>query len=313
MSGACSPRLISRCESHVVRGVRYNVRRWGSPDAPPILFLHGTRDSSITFQFVVDALKGNWSVVAPDWRGHGLSQWVPQSYWFHEFLGDLDVLVQTYFGEASVPVVAHSLGGNIASIYAGLRPERVSHLVSLDAFGPLVTHVPVDVKATLQRFLAIPRATRPHQSYGSVDDMASRLQRGNRRLTQEKARFLADHSSVDDGNSGHRWNFDPSHEWSIPTLHSMEEWRQIWSGIRAPVLWIVSSDHRAGAPTSLLGEMDRRATMIEQLTRVTIPETGHNLHHDEPAKLSHLIEDFIRGTLEVRLAIDMTRVAAFAR
>ena len=62
-----------------------------------ILFLHGTQDSSITFQFVVEHLRDDWCVVAPDWRGHGHSQWVSQGYWLHEFVADLDVLVDALF------------------------------------------------------------------------------------------------------------------------------------------------------------------------------------------------------------------------
>lgn len=166
-----SGRLASRCETLLVRGVKYNVRRWGSENGRPILFLHGTRDSSITFQFVVEHLQGDWSVVAPDWRGHGQSQWVSQGYWLHEFVADLDVLAGTLFEGRAGPIVGHSLGGNIAGVYAGLRPERLSHLISLDGFGPLVDRVPVDVKEMLSNLLAVPHASRtkkpiPHRRDG---------------------------------------------------------------------------------------------------------------------------------------------------
>jgi pimeloyl-ACP methyl ester carboxylesterase len=288
-----SGRLASRCETLLVRGVKYNVRRWGSENGRPILFLHGTRDSSITFQFVVEHLQGDWSVVAPDWRGHGQSQWVSQGYWFHEFVADLDILVGALWDGRAAPVVGHSLGGNIAGVLAGLRPERLTHLISLDGFGPLVNRVPVDVKEILSGLLAVPHASRAQRSYAGVDAMAARLVRSNPRLTGQQARFLAEHSSVTDEAGGRRWLFDPTHRMSLPSLHSIEEWGRIWAGIRVPVLWIVSTDRRPAAPTSVPGEMERRASLMPRLQRVSIPDTGHNLQHDAPEQVADLIERFI--------------------
>ena len=264
-----------------------------------ILFLHGTQDSSITFQFVVEHLRDDWCVVAPDWRGHGHSQWVNQGYWLHEFVADLDVLVDAISPERAVPIVGHSLGGNIASVFAGLRPSRLSHLVSLDGFGPLVNRLPVDVKGILSGLLAIPSTNRTHTSYPSVDAMAARLVRGNRRLTDERARFLAEQSSVEDKNGGRRWLFDPSHKTSLPSLHSIAEWGRIWAEIRVPVLWVESSDNRPFAPTSVAGEMERRASLMPGVQRISIPNTGHNLHHDAPEQVARLIEQFIARSDDV--------------
>lgn len=65
---------MSRCtsltERITIRGLRYGVRHWGDPKAPIVFFLHGWMDWSTTFQFVVDALKTTWHLIAPDWRGY---------------------------------------------------------------------------------------------------------------------------------------------------------------------------------------------------------------------------------------------------
>ncbi|MDE1005387.1 MAG: alpha/beta hydrolase, partial [Paraburkholderia fungorum] len=65
----------SRSEFVAVRGIRLHVRRWGNPDAPMLFMLHGWMDVAASFQFVVDALGGDWQVIAPDMRGFGLSDW----------------------------------------------------------------------------------------------------------------------------------------------------------------------------------------------------------------------------------------------
>ena len=293
MSGGSPVHMPSRTEALLLRGVRYNIRRWGSDAARPILFLHGTQDSSITFQFVVEQLRGDWCVIAPDWRGHGGSQWVSQGYWLHEFVADLDALADTLFAGAAVPIVGHSLGGNIASIFAGLKPDRLTHLISLDGFGPLTSLVPVDVRQILSRMLSLRTQTRQHASYPSVEDMAMRLARGNPRLNADQATFLALHASRSDGEGARRWLFDPAHQMSLPSLHTMDEWYRIWAGIKAPVLWISSNDTRPHAAVSVPGELARRAAHMPGVRRVPIPDTGHNLHHDEPGRVAELIERFI--------------------
>ncbi len=286
-------RAPSRVEEVAIRGVRYAVRRWGRADARPIVMLHGTQDSSITFQFMVEHLRDDWCVIAPDWRGHGLSQWVSQGYWFHEFVADLDALVDTLLPGVRLPLVGHSLGGNIAGAYAGLVPDRVSHLVSLDGFGPLTSRVPVDVRKIMTGLLSIPKTDRLHRSYPDVEAVADRLMKGNARLTRQQAAFLADHATRDDGRGGRTWTFDPSHQMALPSFHSMQEWGDIWAGIRAPTLWISSEDRRPFAATAVPGEMERRAALVPGVKRVRVPDTGHNLQHDAPALMAHLVEQFI--------------------
>ena len=283
----------SRREEVIVRGVRYSVRKWGRDSGRPILLLHGTQDSSVTFQFMVEHLAGDWNIMAPDWRGHGHSQWVMQGYWFHEFVADLDALLDGMLPDQAIPIVGHSLGGNIASAYAGLAPDRVSHLVSLDGFGPLTNRVPVDVRTILGRLLSIPKGLRDHRSYPGIDAVAERLKKGNTRLSPEQARFLAENATVDDGHGGRRWRFDPSHQMALPSLHTMEEWARVWSGIKAPALWIASEDKRPFAATSVAGELDRRSALMPGVKRVDVPNTGHNLHHDAPSLVAKLIERFI--------------------
>ena len=64
----------SRSEFLDIRGLRYHVRTWGNASAPKLFLLHGWMDVSASFQFVVDELRRDWHVIAPDWRGFGLSE-----------------------------------------------------------------------------------------------------------------------------------------------------------------------------------------------------------------------------------------------
>ena len=60
-----------------VRGLKHRLTRWGEPSDDPIVLLHGLQDCADTWQFLVDCLPDRWSLVAPDWRGFGGSDWAP--------------------------------------------------------------------------------------------------------------------------------------------------------------------------------------------------------------------------------------------
>ena len=78
-----------------VRGLQYHVQVWGEPAAgkTPLVMVHGWMDVAASFQFMVDALSQDHWVIAPDWRGFGLTQ-TPHTdnFWFPDYLADLDQL-----------------------------------------------------------------------------------------------------------------------------------------------------------------------------------------------------------------------------
>jgi len=281
----------SRCERLRVRDLTYAIRRWGDPAARPLVLLHGVQDCAATFQFMVDALAQSWNVIAPDWRGHGHSDRAPRSYWMHDFLADLDALLDALLPGLAIDIVGHSMGGNIGGLYAGLRPERVRRFVSLDGFGPLVDRVPVNMHAALSSFLQpLPS---PGTGYASLGEVADRLMRANHRLPAERASFLAGHSAARDPDGRYRWLFDRSIRSSSPTLHTVAEWGDVWAGATMPVLWIASGDIRPNAPYFGSPVFAERHRLLPHAETRHVIDTGHNLHHDRPADVAALIEDFL--------------------
>lgn len=290
------PARVSRSRDISVRGRRYQLREWGPPDAAPVLLLHGARDGAATFQFLVDALPGDWRFIAPDWRGHGGSDWTPGNYWLSDFVGDLDALVDEIGLGVGLSIIAHSMGANIASLYAGLRPERVSRLVLLDALGNMLDLSPVPIVETLLRQLRSIRPRAPGNAYPSLAAMAERLMAANARLGVGQAQFLAAALSRPAADGGYVWSKDPSFVRSFPTLHTTEEWSACWARIVAPVLCLFSSDPRPHAVTTAPAEVRARAAHFRDIRIATIPDTGHNLHHDAPDAVAAAIHDFFERT-----------------
>ena len=77
-----------------------------------IFMLHGWMDMGASFQFVVDNLKGDWHVIAPDMRGFGLTTGPKtDAYWFSDYMADLDALLHHYSPHAPINLIGHSMGG----------------------------------------------------------------------------------------------------------------------------------------------------------------------------------------------------------
>ena len=161
-----------------VRGLRYHVRRWAASrpaGAPKMVLLHGWMDVSASFQFFVDALCGDWDVYAPDWRGYGLTEWgKADCYWFPDYIADLDVLLDRIQSAFPVNLVGHSLGGNVAALYAGVRPDRVAKLVNLEGFGMPPTRAE-DAPRRYARWLDELRARPGLRPYEDFAELAARL------------------------------------------------------------------------------------------------------------------------------------------
>lgn len=280
-----------------IRDHQYHCRHWGNPAAPMIFMLHGWMDISASFQFVVDSLKNDWHVIAPDLRGFGLTTGPKtDTYWYPDYLADLDALLQHYSPNAPVNLVGHSMGGNIVALYAGVRPERIAKLVMLEGFGLPATR-PEQAPGRVRQWLDELRAQPQLQTYANVKEVAKRLQKTNPRLSDERALFLAGHWSRE--NAEGRWEIlgDPAHKLVSPVLYRVEEVMACWDAITAPVLWVEAAETEIwsfiGGEEKGRPETERRLTHLKQVKKALVPDAGHMLHHDQPQVLAGLIEDFL--------------------
>lgn len=296
VDGAYKPLRPSRTRRLALRGFDYAIREWGDPHAPLLVLLHGHRDASSTFQFIVDLFRHDWRVVAPDWRGFGDSAWAPQGYWHQDYMADLDALLEILSPDVPVRLAGHSLGGNMSNIYTGVRPERILRVASLDGFG-LRTRTAEDTPDHLEKFLKAWREPVPEpRPYPDVASMADRLMKANTNLTRDKALFLAAHQHRQRDDGSLVWSFDPAHSRPFATLHRVDEWAACWRRIACPALWIGSD---RVFPPNMQGDSLGFEWRLEQLRDVTfhrLAGTGHNVHHDAPDKVAALLEEFFAPT-----------------
>lgn len=288
-----------RSDFLTVRGVKLHVRRWGSPDAPALFMLHGWMDVSASFQFVVDALGGDWQVIAPDARGFGLSDWPVAErggghYWFHDYLADLEALLDHYAPQGQVNLVGHSMGANVACLYAGARPQRVRRVVDLEGFG-LAPARASESPRRLAAWLDDMREPARLKTYETRDDVAARLVKTNPRLAPERARFLAQHWAKRGEDGRYMLLADPAHKHHGPLLYRLDEVMAVWSRVSAKVLHVEA----VASPTlSMLAgdipldEYKARFKAFPDWREKLIEEAGHMVHHDQPEQVAALIEAF---------------------
>ncbi|MCC2635463.1 MAG: hydrolase-like protein [Ramlibacter sp.] len=296
------PKRVSRSEFVPIRNLRYHVRIWGepAPGKPPLVMVHGWMDVAASWQFVVDAFAQDRYVIAPDWRGYGLTQSpATDNYWFPDYLADLDFLLDHYAQDTPVDLVGHSMGGNIAVLYAGARPGRIRKLVNLEGFGMPATkpsQAPGRYAKWIDELKSFHRGEKDLKSYDSIDGVARRLMRTNRRLTQDKADWLAQHWAREEADG--RWHIlgHPAHKIINANLFRVDEVLEIYKAITAPLLAVEASDDSLGQwwqGRYTLAEYHERLKSVSDMRLGHIEDAGHMLHHDQPAALALLIEDFI--------------------
>jgi pimeloyl-ACP methyl ester carboxylesterase len=290
-----------------LRGCRYHVRQWGTPtpSATPLVLAHGWMDVAASWQFMVDAFSEAFAqqrpIIAMDWRGYGLTESpTTDSYWFPDYLADLDALLDTIYPDQAIDLVGHSMGGNVVMMYAGTRPERIRRLVNLEGFGMPVTR-PAQAPGRMGQWLDELKAQRSGNNdlkpYADAAGVAARLMKTNRRLSQDKANWLAQHWARPGPDGQWRILGDAAHKVINPYLYHVDEALEMYRRISAPVLAVEATDDSLGQwwkGRYTLAEYHQRLQAVPQLEKAVIPDAGHMLQHDQPGHLARLIETFTR-------------------
>jgi len=292
----------SRSEFTPIRHLNYHVRQWGTPAAgrPPLVLVHGWMDISASWQFVVDAMARDRWIIAPDWRGFGLTECpATDNYWQADYLADLDFLLDHYSPDAPVDLVGHSMGGSAVMLYAGARPARIRRLVNLEGFGAAEfkpSQAPGRYAQWMDDLKAHHRGGKELNTYDDAAGVAGRLMKTNPRLGRDKADWLAQHWAAPDAQG--RWvvRGDPAHKIVNAHLHRVEETLALWSRITAPVLAVDAADNELdkwwkGRYT--LAQYHERLKVVPDLRMARVEDAAHMLHHDQPQAVARLIEDFM--------------------
>jgi pimeloyl-ACP methyl ester carboxylesterase len=276
--------------------LRLHYVDWGNGGAPPLLLVHGGRDHCRNWDWVAEELRRDWHVIAPDLRGHGDSEWSKDgTYMMAGYIYDLAQLVHQ-LGVAPVTIIAHSLGGNIALRYAGLYPENVARLISIEGLGPspkmLAERNARAFPERMRRWIEAQRGLsgRLPRRYASLEDSFKRMHEENKHLTPGQARHLTLHGVNQNEDGTYSWKFDNYVRSWPPYDMTTADIETLWSRIACPTLLVYGRESWASNP-----ETDGRARHFKRAEIVTVERAGHWVHHDRLDEFLALARRFLRG------------------
>jgi acyl transferase domain-containing protein/pimeloyl-ACP methyl ester carboxylesterase/aryl carrier-like protein len=273
-----------------VRGLSLCLCSWGPADGHPVFILHGALDHGAAWEEVAMSLAGRgFRVLAPDQRGHGLSQHVgPEgSYYLMDFLADADTLLRQV-ALAPVTLVGHSMGASLAAMLTAARPGAVSRLVLVESMlAPHRAHR--NSSEVLSAHLnGIEWEMKP-QTFPDANVAAQRLREFYPAMAAPQAMKMAARL-LEPCSDGLRWRWDER----IRSLAGIAyhgtfdleapRFLSILSEIQVPVTLVRGTE-------SEIVSSEQTATQLEVL-REGRGETlggGHNLHVDCPIELAGVI------------------------
>ncbi|MDC0661886.1 alpha/beta fold hydrolase [Marinobacter sp. SS21] len=258
----------------VLAGLHWPGKQVGS-DRPPVVMLHGWLDNSLSFVKLAPVVAEHAETYALDLPGHGHSDHraASQSYLLVDYVADLAELLETHF-DKPVDLVAHSLGGVIAMLFAATFPERVRKLVVIDSFGPL-SREPAELIPQLRRAIGKRhRGSGASTVYGSLEEAAKIRAGGLSPLSHEAAHALVPRNlqSVD---GGFRWRTDARLRHPSMMMFDEAQVLAILGNITTDTLLI-------RAEKGLVASSERYQARIDatpRVTTVTVPG-GHHCHLD---------------------------------
>jgi pimeloyl-ACP methyl ester carboxylesterase len=200
----------------------------------------------------------------------------------HAFVYDFAQLVHT-LGHDQVTIVAHSLGGNIATRFAGLYPDKVRKLVNIEGLGPapqiLAERAARPVADRLRDWIGSVRdaAGRQPRRYPTLDAALARMKEANSFLSDAQARHLTINGAIRNEDGSWSWKFDNyTNVRNLPGDLSEAEVQQLWAAIECPVLLFYGTDSFASNP-----EKDGRIRHFRNASLIEYEKAGHWLHHDQ--------------------------------
>jgi pimeloyl-ACP methyl ester carboxylesterase len=291
------PKELAGPTSHIYisQRLRLHYVDWGNEDAPPLLLVHGGRDHCRNWDWVAQALRRDYHIIAPDLRGHGDSQWVLGSHYaMVDYVYDVAQVIEQK-RLAPLTIIGHSLGGAISLQYTGVYPEKVVKVVAIEGLGPPPQLIRERTSraahermgewiGTLRGF-----AARQPRRYPDLDQAVKRMLEANPHLTEDQGHHLTAHGTIQNEDGSYSWKFDNYVRAFSPYSFNLEEARSLWTRITCPTLLVRGTESWASDPTT-----DGRVEYFRNARCLNIEGAGHWVHHDQLEVFLEAVTQFLR-------------------
>jgi len=276
-------------------------QEWGDPNSPKkVLAIHGWMDNSNSFAKLCPLLPPDLHIIAIDLSGHGYSSHRPSGcgYTILEFAIDLKRLVDI-LGWVGFAIIAHSMGAMTSLFFAGLFPELVSHLVSLDILSIMSCSrkvIPELTAKTISDFLRFEKKHSQAPVYKNLDEVVDRrMYVTPNSLTRESAEIIMRRATME-YQGGVVLRTDPRLKFVRTLNYDYEAQEQILQRYRGKLLVILAKHNENkrldGVPYQFFLKIYQES--CEEFSLVKVNGT-HTVHLDESEKVAGSIISFLNG------------------
>jgi len=265
-----------------IGGLRFRYLDWRNDGLRPILFLHGGALTAHTWDLCCLALRDEFHCLALDQRGHGDTDWAPDADYSiaaqrEDVRGFVDKLGLDRFILAGM-----SMGAINALAFAIHYPERLSHLVIIDA-GPEIRR---PGSRRIRDF--VNGGANPE----SLDAIIERALAFNPRRDPKILRRSLMHNLRQQTDGNWVWKYDRKRFQQMDRDAHTAERRALADGlakVTVPTLVV------RGAESDVFHEEDaeRLAQRLPDGRYVTIPRAGHTVQGDNPKDLAEALREFL--------------------
>lgn len=253
-------------------------------------------DAAATWDRVAVALAAEGHrVLAPDARGFGDGPRAPRGSYYHfaDYVADLAAITSALSPDDPIALVGHSMGGTIATLFAGAFPERVHHFVNAEGLGP--PDNPRDVGPTrMRRWIEQLRGAGARRDSMTREDAWARLTMAHAgvdpELLEDRFPHLVREVEAADGSTRLEWRFDPLHRTTSPSPFFASHLLEFAKRVACPVLFVSGGETGFHVP-----DEEARLAAFARLERVVLEGAGHMVHWTRPVELAaHLVRFFAR-------------------
>ena len=260
-----------------------------NPGRDTLLLLHGFNDSKETFVFLNDFLSREFSLIGMDFRGHGGSDWNSNGlYYPSDNLLDLHTVTSQLLPPQFF-IIAHSMGAGIAARYCGLFPERVKGLICLEGFSGLQkeSFERERIRTWLENMTKKTGKKEVSRRKMTEEDATQKLANIYNHLSPEKIKKILPGLIRPYPGGGVVWKNDPRLKSISPIPFPSGLSRELWKNILCPTLMIYGGNSHLKA-----NNIEEIKSHFKNLSYREIPESTHNMHHDNPGACIELMREF---------------------
>jgi len=303
----------------------------GNKEHPPVLCLHGYLDNAASFLPLMQeaiqttakqtiqqttqkrnpemGLFSNRRIIALEWPGHGHSDHrsVGAHYHFFDYVSDLLALF-TVNNWPAIDIVAHSMGGMVASAFAAAFPEKVKSLTLIDSLGFICAPAEQATKQLRQGILS--RTKKVNITRAFSEDTAIKARLNVCDLQEPHAKLIVQRSLIQvSGNTkttsknkteattksteSHplfSWRSDPRLRTISPYRLTLTQAQQLLTDIKCPVQ-LVYGDKGMDMVTKGLSLF---SYCLTDFTAIEIIG-GHHVHMEQTEQLCNLLNNFYQA------------------